>query len=173
MGKDTGMNGSTHITHSAEETRALGAALACETKPGSVIALRGDLGAGKTTFVQGFLDALGAEGPYVSPTFVIMKQYDLPETLRVSMRAGLPESRSEAGLAETSAGGIRRIYHVDAYRLETPDAIARIGWEEWCADDEGIVLVEWPEKIEGVIPASATTVSLRWISDMDREIVIS
>ncbi len=151
MGKDTGMNGLKHITHSAEETRLLGAETARKTKPGSVITLRGDLGAGKTTFAQGFLEALGADGSYVSPTFVIMKEYDL---------------------VNPSESGIRRVYHVDAYRLETPEAIARIGWEEWCDDPEGIVLVEWPEKIAGIVPVSATSVSLCWISDTDREIVI-
>ena len=150
MGKDDGME-TNHATYSTEETRALGAETARKTLPGSVITLRGDLGAGKTTFVQGFLEALGAEKPYVSPTFVIMKEYDL---------------------AEPSGNGIRRVYHVDAYRIDNPQDMAKLGWEEWCVDPAGVVLIEWPEKIESVIPASATTVSLRWISDTDREIII-
>lgn len=149
MGKDEDMKN--HCTHSAEETRALGATMARETNPGSVLAFRGDLGAGKTTFVQGLLEALGAERPYVSPTFVIMKEYDL---------------------AEPSANGICRVYHVDAYRIDDPQDIAKLGWEEWCADPAGVVLIEWPEKIEGVIPASAINISLRWVSDMEREIII-
>jgi len=152
-----------HITHSAEETRALGAALARETKPGSILALRGDLGAGKTTFVQGFLEALGAEKPYVSPTFVIMKEYDLPETLRVSMRAGL---------AEPSENSIRRVYHVDAYRMDDPEEIEKLGFAEWCEDGEGIVIVEWPEKIAPLLPPTVKTISFTWLSDTDREIVI-
>jgi tRNA threonylcarbamoyladenosine biosynthesis protein TsaE len=140
-----------YTTHSAEETRLLGAETARKTNPGSVIALQGDLGAGKTTFVQGFLEALGADGSYVSPTFVIMKQYDVPES---------------------TINGIRRIYHVDAYRIDDPEDIARLGFAEWCADEQGIVLVEWPERIASIVPASATNVSLRWISDTDREIAI-
>ncbi len=140
-----------HLTHSAEETRAIGAALARDTKPGSVLALRGDLGAGKTTFVQGFLDALGTEKPYVSPTFVIMKQYDL---------------------SASSENGIRRIYHVDAYRMDDPSEIEKLGFAEWCEDGEGIVIVEWPEKIDTLRPENTKTASLRWLSDTDREIVI-
>jgi tRNA threonylcarbamoyladenosine biosynthesis protein TsaE len=118
--------------------------------PGSVLALRGDLGAGKTTFVQGLLEALGAEKPYVSPTFVIMKQYDL---------------------SESSANGIRRVYHVDAYRMDDPEEIEKLGFAEWCADQEGIVLVEWPEKIEPLLPPTVKTISFAWLSDTDREIV--
>lgn len=151
MGKDTGMSGLKHTTHSAEETRVLGAETARRTNPGSVIALQGDLGAGKTTFVQGFLEALGAEKPYVSPTFVIMKQYDLPKP---------------------SENGIRRIYHVDAYRMDDPQDIAKLGFEEWCADREGLVLVEWPEKLGDLLPKDAKIISLRWLSDTEREIAI-
>lgn len=138
-------------THSTGETRALGADTARAARPGSVIALKGDLGAGKTTFVQGFLEALGAEGPYVSPTFVIMKEYDL---------------------AAPSATDIRRVYHMDAYRIDDPEEIARLGFEEWIADPQGIVLVEWPEKIESLLPADTDTVSLRWVSDTEREVSI-
>ena len=138
-------------THSTGETRALGADTARAAKPGSVIALRGDLGAGKTTFVQGFLEALGAEGPYVSPTFVIMKEYDL---------------------TEPSSSGIARIYHMDAYRIDDPEEIARLGFEEWVADPQGLVIVEWPEKIESLLPAGAKAVSLKWLSDTEREIMI-
>lgn len=148
MGKDGDMK---HLTHSAEETCSLGVAVARDTNPGSVLALRGDLGAGKTTFVQGFLEALGAEKPYVSPTFVIMKEYDL---------------------AEPSANGIRRIYHVDAYRMDDPSEIEKLGFAEWCEDKEGIVLVEWPEKIAPLLPPTTKPISFAWLSDTEREIII-
>jgi tRNA threonylcarbamoyladenosine biosynthesis protein TsaE len=149
IGKNTDMEETEHITHSAEETRALGATLIRGILPGSILALRGDLGAGKTTFVQGLLEELGAEKPYVSPTFVIMKQYDFPES---------------------SGNGIRRIYHVDAYRIDDPADMEKLGFDEWCADPEGFVLVEWPEKIDTLLPENTKTVSLRWLSDTDREI---
>lgn len=138
-----------HTTHSAEETRAFGARLAGEVLPGTLLCLQGDLGAGKTTLVQGLLEGLGAERPYVSPTFVIMKQYDLP----------------------APATGIKRVYHADAYRVEEKD-FREIGFAEWCADDEGLVILEWPERIPGILPEKRITVTLRSVSETEREISV-
>ena len=135
-------------THSAEETRAFGKKLAGEIVPGTTLCLQGDLGAGKTTLVQGLLESLGAERPYVSPTFVIMKQYDLPAP---------------------SATGIRRIYHADAYRVEEKD-FREIGFAEWCADDEGLVILEWPERISNMLPQKRIDVTLQSLSETEREI---
>lgn len=135
-------------THSAEETRAFGKKLAGEIVPGTTLCLQGDLGAGKTTLVQGLLQGLGADGPYVSPTFVIMKQYDLPAP---------------------SATGIRRIYHADAYRVEEKD-FREIGFAEWCADDEGLVILEWPERISNMLPQKRIDVTLKSLSETEREI---
>ena len=141
----------TFITHSTEETRAFGASLAQKTVPGTVLAFRGDLGAGKTSSIQGFLEALGAEKPYTSPTFVIMKEYRLPKP---------------------SDTGIARVYHIDAYRIENPLEMEKLGFEEWVADPEGVVLVEWPEKIAPLLPPQTKTLSLTWLSDTDREITV-
>lgn len=138
------------ITHSAEETRMFAGKFARRVKPKSVIALYGDLGAGKTTFAQGFLSALGADEPYISPTFVIMKQYELPE----------------------SKNDIRRVYHVDAYRIDDSSDIEKLGFEEWFTDPAGLVLVEWPEKLGRLLPVDVKKISLVWISDTEREIMI-
>lgn len=136
-------------THSTEETRAFGARLAREILPGTLLCLQGDLGAGKTTLVQGLLEGLGAPRPYVSPTFVIMKQYDLP----------------------APTAGIKRIYHADAYRVEEKD-FREIGFAEWCADDEGLVILEWPERIPSILPEKRITVTLRSLSESEREISV-
>lgn len=143
-----------HISRSAEATRSLGATLAAELTPGTLICFRGDLGAGKTTFIQGLLAACGAEPPFVSPTFVLMKEYDL---------------------AVPTPSGIRRIYHTDAYRMERAEDFENIGFLEWCADSEGLVLLEWPERIESLLPHRRTEVSLRLIDGQDsaREIGIA
>lgn len=122
-------------TQSAEELRSLGAGFAREVRPG-VVALSGELGAGKTTFSQGILAEMGATGPFTSPTFVLMKQYNLSVPVR----------------------GIERIYHVDAYRVGEEDLRAQ-GFAEWANDPNGLVLLEWPERVPGLVPEIATRIS--------------
>ena len=139
-----------HMTQSAEETRNLGKRLAQEMVPGTLLCLAGDLGAGKTTFVQGLLAGFSATPPYTSPTFVIMKQYDLPVA---------------------TASGIKRVYHTDAYRVEARD-FEHLGFAEWCADPEGIVILEWPERVEALIPQTAIRISIVSKSENEREISI-
>lgn len=138
-------------THSAEETKVFGKQLSGEIVPGTLLCLKGELGAGKTTLIQGLLEGLGAERPYVSPTFVIMKQYDL---------------------SAPSATGIKRVYHADAYRVEAKD-FAEIGFAEWCADPEGLVILEWPERIADILPEKRMTISLLSHGETEREIVFT
>lgn len=138
------------ITHSAEETKALGRKIAQEILPGTVICLQGELGLGKTTFAQGLLEGMGAARPYVSPTFVIMKQYDL--------------------LAPTPAG-VKRIYHADAYRVEEKDFVT-LGFAEWCTDPEGVVILEWPERVRNLIPENIISITLTSKSENEREIIV-
>lgn len=138
------------ISHSEEETRFAAADFVSRVPAGSVVALRGDLGAGKTAFSAGILTALGADGPFPSPTFVIMHRYDL---------------------VTPSVSGIRRVYHIDAYRIDDPDDLARLGFEEWISDPEGLVLIEWPERVETLIPDNMVTVSLETVSEMERKII--
>lgn len=139
------------ISHSEFETRRVASELAGGLKSGSVVALRGDLGAGKSVFASGILATLGAKPPHPSPTFVIMHRY---------------------GLAEPSSQGIERIYHIDAYRLNDPEEILKLGFEEWLADRQGLALIEWPERLGNLIPGRAIAISLSWITDTEREIVI-
>lgn len=121
----------TFHTQSAEELRELGVTFTKNVQPG-VVTLSGELGAGKTTFVQGFLAGIGAMGPFTSPTFVIMKRYDL----------AVPKN------------GIARVFHVDAYRVGEEDLRAQ-GFLEWASDPEGLVLLEWPERAPGLLPDTA------------------
>lgn len=120
-----------YFSETAEETRLLGRDFGNTLSPRTLVCFRGDLGAGKTTFIQGMLAALGARPPFISPTFVLMKEYDLDTP---------------------TANGIRRVYHADAYRMERAEDFEKIGFTEWCADPEGIVLLEWPERIESLLP---------------------
>jgi tRNA threonylcarbamoyladenosine biosynthesis protein TsaE len=137
------------ISCSEKETAAIARDFAHKISARSVVALRGDLGAGKTAFSSGILAALGATGPFPSPTFVIMHRYDL---------------------ATPSSQGIRRIYHIDAYRINDPDELSRLGFEEWITDPEGLVLIEWPERIENLLSDDVVTVSLEAVSETERRI---
>lgn len=112
---------------SPEEMISLGRKMAEDLKPGSVLALQGGLGAGKTHFTKGIAAGLGYEGEVTSPTFTLVHEY---------------------------AGGRLPIYHFDFYRMASEDEVLRIGWDEYL-DENGVVVVEWPDKFPGLLPAGA------------------
>ncbi|HYE96933.1 MAG TPA: tRNA (adenosine(37)-N6)-threonylcarbamoyltransferase complex ATPase subunit type 1 TsaE [Rubricoccaceae bacterium] len=113
-------------TASPEETLALGARLAAHLGPGDVVALYGDLGAGKTHLVKGIARGLGVDAEDVSsPTFTLVNEY---------------------------AGAAFPVYHLDAYRTERPEELLDFGAEEYL-DGDGLCLVEWPERMEALLPA--------------------
>jgi tRNA threonylcarbamoyladenosine biosynthesis protein TsaE len=112
-------------TRSEAETKALGAALATLLRPGDVVGLTGDLGAGKTRLVQGVVAALGSAEPVLSPTFMIVREYD----------ADLP------------------VHHVDAYRLSGPAELEDLGLDEVLHPDV-VALVEWADRVAEVLPES-------------------
>jgi tRNA threonylcarbamoyladenosine biosynthesis protein TsaE len=106
-----------------------------------VIALQGDLGAGKTTFVQGFLKGLGIKKRATSPTFIIMRRYKIPRTLAVR--------RSH-------------LHHMDAYRLRKPEDVSSLGFKEILADRQNIILIEWPENIKGALPRRTRRIQFKY-----------
>jgi tRNA threonylcarbamoyladenosine biosynthesis protein TsaE len=113
-----------------------------------VVAMSGELGSGKTTFVQGVLRACGAEGPFTSPTFTIIKIYDV------------------------HFHHIQKIYHIDAYRIDSDD-IMDIGWQDILDDPHALILVEWPEMITKVLPNDVVTIYCKWINDTQRQYTFS
>ena len=110
-------------THSPEETWTLAAELADEFTAGTVIALHGDLGAGKTCFIQGYAAALGIDEPVTSPTYTLIGEY----------QGRLP------------------LHHIDLYRLSGPEEALGLGLEEYF-DVNGITAIEWAERAEGLLP---------------------
>ena len=112
----------TYTTHSEAETEALGARLASVLPGGSVVALYGDLGAGKTAFVRGMARALGVHARVNSPTFTIVNEYDGP----------------------------RPLFHFDMYRLCSSEELFDIGWEDYLARG-GVCAVEWSENVEDAL----------------------
>lgn len=121
-------------TSSPEETKAVAAELAAQTRPGSVFALHGDLGAGKTVFAAGFARALGITEPVSSPTFTIVQEYPF-----------------EKGI----------FFHLDLYRIDNPDAALAFGIDEFLYAEDGISLIEWPERIHGLFPPHTVYVDIR------------
>ena len=119
------MTGSFEV-NSVEETWELARRLAAELKPGDVICLEGDLGAGKTTFTQGLAAATGVKGRVTSPTFCIVQEH----------------------------AGERFLVHMDLYRLHGEDDVIAIGWEDYLAQG-AILVVEWPERAGALIPGDA------------------
>jgi len=120
---------------SAEETFALGQSLACLLKKGSIVALKGPLGAGKTCLVKGIARGLGVAEEVTSPTYTIVSEY------------------------EPAAHFPAPIYHIDAYRLKGNDDFSAIGGDEILFAD-GISLIEWSERIEDAIPPAALLVDI-------------
>ncbi len=102
----------------------------------TIVALSGDLGVGKTSYVQGVARALGVRDKVTSPTFVLEKIYNL-ENQKFS-----------------------RLVHIDAYRLNGIEELHAIGWDDIVTDPNNLILIEWPEKVANAIPKSAIRISL-------------
>ena len=120
------------ISHSPEETRAAAASLAPALRPGSVLALHGDLGAGKTCFIQGLAEGLGVTAAVSSPTYTLISEY----------QGRLP------------------FYHADLYRLDDPAEALRTGLDEYL-HGPGVTAVEWAERAAALLPAHTIHVHLR------------
>lgn len=129
-------------TTSPQQTEALGAALAKLLPAGTLLALRGDLAAGKTCFVHGLAKGLGVEGQVSSPTFTLINEY-----------------RGETTL-----------YHLDLYRLDSIREIIDLGLEEMFEDPEGICAVEWAERMESILPERRVDIQFEHVEGDARRI---
>ena len=134
-----------YISHSEAETEDLGRRLAAVLAPGAVVACRGGLGMGKTAFTRGLARGLGYQGRVTSPTFTIVNEYE---------GTGLP------------------LFHFDMYRLEGPEDLFDIGWEDYL-DRGGVCAVEWSERVEAALPENAVTVSIARCPDHENWRVIT
>lgn len=134
----------TIITNSYEETQKLGSDFAQKLDSVSVLALYGDLGSGKTTFIQGLAKGLGIKNKIISPTFIIMRSYDInPKTF----------------------------YHVDLYRIKDEKDIRDLGLIELMRDPQNLFAIEWPEKIEKSLPEKRINLFFEYIDENKRKII--
>lgn len=125
-------------TENEKQTMALAQAFAASLKGGEILALEGDLGAGKTVFARGLAKALGIKQKINSPTFVIMKVY----------KGQLEKKKIN-------------FCHIDAYRLQTAKDLEAIGALDYFSDPKSLVLIEWAEKIKKIIPKTAIKIKLK------------
>ena len=132
-----------YTTNSPVETEALGAALAARLVPGTILAYRGDLGAGKTAFTRGLARGLGCTDLVTSPTYTIVNEY---------------------------LGGRLPLFHFDMYRLRSSEDLWDIGWEDYL-DREGICAVEWSENVADAMEG-AVTVTIEKLGEDSRRITI-
>lgn len=130
-------------TTSAEETTALGERLGKLLAPGDVIALYGDLGAGKTTLTRGIAVGMGLDADIHSPTFTLIHEH---------------------------LGAIP-LYHIDLYRLSDEHEIESLGLEEYIYGD-GVTVIEWGEKIRSILPVERLDITLRTTGDAERELTL-
>jgi tRNA threonylcarbamoyladenosine biosynthesis protein TsaE len=133
------------ITKSAQKTRDLGRKLGQLLQSGDLLCLQGDLGAGKTTLTQGIAAGWGSSDSVSSPTFVMVNLYRAAD--------------------ETP------LYHMDAYRIESLPEAAQLGLDDMLA--EGALIVEWPERIEPLLPKERLWLNLTHISETERQLEIS
>ena len=131
------------ITHSVGETEHVGQTLAKTLKPFSIVALFGDLGAGKTAFVRGIANGLNSPDRVTSPTFTIVNEYS----------------------------GSLALFHFDMYRLGSSDELFDIGWEDYLARG-GVCVVEWSENVLDAFDGTEIKVTIDKLSDTDRKITV-
>jgi len=130
-------------THGVEETWALGERLGARLSAGDCVALRGDLGAGKTALAQGIARGLGVTEPVSSPTFALVHEY---------------------------AGRVP-VYHLDVWRLRGPEELPDLSWDDLRAAG-GVLLIEWPERIEPALPTDRVEAALEWVDAERRRITL-
>ncbi len=111
-----------------------------------VVALDGELGAGKTTLTQRIAKLFGVQADVISPTFTIMKKY------------------------QTNNKNFKNLIHIDAYRLDTEDELTNLGWSEMLRDKDNLIIIEWPERVANLIPQNSIVIKLEHIDEGKRSI---
>jgi len=125
-------------SQSVKDTQNTAERLLKSTKPGTVFALIGDLGTGKTTFSQGFAKALGIKNRVGSPTFKLVSEYE---------------------------GRKHKLYHIDAYRLKNSNEFLNIGGEEYLISENSYTLIEWADIIEDILPKNTIKIEFTRSTD--------
>lgn len=147
------------LTSSAKETQQIAKKFAREmskysqrSKGALVVGLTGNLGSGKTTFVQGFAHALGVREKVLSPTFVIIKKYKINSKLKIRNLK------------------FQYMYHIDCYRIEHEEDMVRLDWGIIVSDPQNLVFIEWPERVKKILPNDTLYISFEAINEHKRKV---
>lgn len=143
-----------YLSYSTNQTKNLGKKLAQNIlkfplkKKAIVIALKGELGSGKTTFLQGFAKGLGIKNKILSPTFVIMKKF------------------------QVSSSKFQWFYHIDCYRIKKPEELLILGFKEIICNPQNIIAIEWAEKVNKLLPKESIILDFKFKKEKKRKIVV-
>lgn len=137
-----------HLTNSAKQTEKIGERLA-QQLPSRILALIGQLGSGKTTFVKGFAKGLGVKKRIISPSFVLIRPYSINKK------------------------SYTHLFHIDLYRLESLFDIRGLGLEEIWNNPYNIIVIEWAEKIKKILPMKRTEINFEYLGKMKRKIEVN
>lgn len=157
-------------TESPKETEKIAALLverivkAKKSKGAVVVALEGELGVGKTVFVQGFAKALKIKAKIKSPTFVLMKHYPISDSLRLL--------RNRESATKSGRFAIRTLYHLDCYRLKNYKELLPLGIKEILKDPDNIILIEWAERVKPILPKQCIKIHIDHVGPRERKITI-
>jgi tRNA threonylcarbamoyladenosine biosynthesis protein TsaE len=140
---------------SPSQTKRIGKGLAkkllrSSRKKALTVTLEGDLGGGKTTFLQGFAKGLGVKKKILSPTFVIMKKFPIPK------------SRT-----------FQYFYHIDCYRIKKTEEVLSLGFKEVISNPENIVAIEWAGRIKKILPKERVSLELQFVNKNTRKVIIN
>ncbi len=152
------------VTKSKEETQKIASRFAKKLKGGEVLCFYGDLGSGKTTFIQGLARGLGIKQNITSPTFVLMKKYP---------RRGAIYCARQRGVINHAPTKCKIFfYHMDAYRLSNSQEAIDLGIEEIWDDPKNIIAIEWADKISEILPKKKIDLCFESLSENKRKINI-
>jgi tRNA threonylcarbamoyladenosine biosynthesis protein TsaE len=155
------------VTKNFLETQKVAEKLIKKLKPGDVLTLKGNLGSGKTCFAQGLAKALGIKKIITSPTFVLLKIY--PVRCKIT-----PVKFSKVGVKQLNTVNIniKKLYHFDLYRLNNEKELLALGFEEILEKKDGIIVLEWPERTQKILPKKRININFKFIDENTRKIKI-
>lgn len=155
-----------YLTTAPRQTQKLGEILAQEVKKTKlkkralIFGLEGDLGGGKTTFLQGFAKGLGIKEKILSPTFIILKKFKIPRR------------RTFGSLRGRQNSNFKNFYHIDCYRIKKPREILDLGFKEIISNPQNIITVEWAERIRKILPKKVIIIKFEFLNKTTRKIYL-